>query len=189
MRKTRYYSYTESLATILKITNYILKILIVIGLTLSIFNTGLFLIREKTFIGFSFERKLFWTTFLLCFFAILSNVHSDFKNRFYFISIIVLVITQFTIIGESGLINSNTEIRLNDKYVLKTGTTLITVPSASIYRTESFFEKEVTKRGGVMFDPNRIDSIRVKNIDKYKIVLNFFLNDSIQSVNFEWKKQ
>lgn len=168
-----------TITTHLNKTSKILLGIIIIGLTLSAVNLIFQIIAKLNYKGYVFERILYWITLISIFVYALRKPLRKYRTTFLICFLLFLLI-QCSQMLSTGKISTNKELKVNQRYTIKSGTSLITVPINSIYENKGFLEKEVSQwcvhlgKGNQVFTSlNEIDSL---------ILLSE--NDSIFNIRF-----
>jgi len=132
---------------------------------------------QMNYKGYAFERIIYWVTLISIFLYALRQPLKKYRTIF-FICLTSFLLVQCSQMFSTGKISTDIEFNLNEKFTIKSGTSLMTIPTISIYENEGLFEKEITQwhvhlgNGEKEFTSlNKIDSLNLlsKNDTVFKI--------------------
>lgn len=165
-------------------TSKILLGVIILGLILSAVNLIFQIIAKLNFKGYVFERILYWTTLISIFAYALRKPLREYRTIFLICFPIFLLI-QCSQMFSTGKISTDKELKINQRYTLKSGASLITIPVNSIYENKGFFEKEVSQwyahlgnENQVFTSLNEIDSLTLLSENDSIFNIRLYQNNS-----------
>ena len=178
----------------MNITTKVLLTLIYIGLALAIVNLIAQIVYKINYSGYIFERLIYWGTLIAIIFYTLKKTLKQHRIGLFIYAPIFLFI-QCSQMLYTGKIVTKKQITLNNTYSIKTETTLITIPTTSIYQTNGFFEKEISesysniKNNKHLFTSlNEIDSLKLLNVNDSSFNIRFYLNKEFIDQTIKRKK-
>ena len=153
-----------------------------------------FLITSESIRGYLFERFIYLYSLAACFYFVKSKILKP-KIRIYLVLLFgVLLASPIFYINKCLKLGSRAEIKLNDQISLRESISIETAPAISLYKHNYCFEKEVSHWiGQVRIDNKRyfhlseIDSARIINQNKNKILVQFYKSGKSEITEFELK--
>lgn len=165
-------------------TSKILRVIIIIGLTLSAVNLMFQMIAELNYKGYVFERFLYWITLIAIFAYALRKPLRKYQTIFLLCFPIFLII-QCSQMLSTGKISTDKELKINQDFTIKSGTSLMTMPTSSIYINKGIFEREVSqwylhlgKEDQEFTSLNKIDSLTLLSENDSIFNIRFYQNNN-----------